>query len=1010
MISEHFTTACACFEDLVKLSVSLAQLKLVAESVLMFRVKVNQDIDRILTDFNKKKGSSSLVKLSTLLESDEGSLGKLVFSEHSIFKGVRNVARGALVQKYGKDLVLTNIRGDGLQVTDNISEKQFSGLKSKLLREFNTFDKIYNGLVDSYLSKIARVGLKVIDQLVQEVTQKASSYWASTSNFSWTSSVKSGITEILACVFAIWTLQNSEFYFQSTDSSSDRAYLLQPHSAQVIGLLRLLSVDDPSAHLANHFVQIGTGEGKSITLAMLSATLALLGLDVSCVCYSKYLSQRDYSAFSAVFDALHLGEHIHYGTFQELSEAVINQNGSVRELVENLVMKGTVPKKDFTKNRRPRVLIIDEVDVFFQKDFFGDLYTPAASLRSPQIIELIDYIWKNRETVSFDSLKSSVIFSQCVQSIPGWEFLIEEAAKNMLADLKLVDSDNYVIVQDRIGYKQQDAVIFDLAHGYTTAFAYLKEIENGSTVTRASFELHCAILLSCGSFSYAEIPQQFKRVLGVTGTLESLSEPEKAVIENTYNVKRKTIMPSVFGDNQLKANNDTTDVIVVKEQDYFTSIAEEIKKKIGTKRAVLVFFDTKEHLMEFFNSPAAVILKDHIKVFTEESTQSEKETLVKRTNSGQITLMTIAFGRGTDFVCRDNIVIDNGGVHVIQTFLSAEISEEIQIRGRTARQGAKGSYSRVLKDTELERFQITMEEFIQAAVDPINGQSKLLIEKREIQFKIQYATRQEFVSDAKKEHDIACAFVESLFENKLDSVRSYLGARNKGAAEPAKSRTIVLMDATGSMGNLLEAAKNKVKIMFERTCEILAQKKIPKDCFQLQFVVYRNYSSKDDILQVSPWVNTPEALYPFFLSETARGGQGNEAVEIGLWHVNNEPSVTQVILIGDVGPNTQQEVTARRSSYNWSTTRFSNPTYYKDEIEKLKQRKVPVHAFYVAKYAQASFQEMSTATGGKCEYLDVNSAKGADLLTDTVTIQVLQSVGGEELVSAYRAKFMSTKP
>jgi len=35
-------------------------------------------------------------------------------------------------------------------------------------------------------------------------------------------------------------------------------------------------------------------------------------------------------------------------------------------------------------------------------------------------------------------------------------------------------------------------------------------------------------------------------------------------------------------------------------------------------------------------------------------------------------------------------------VHVIQTFLSEELSEEIQIKGRAARQGQDGSYSMVL--------------------------------------------------------------------------------------------------------------------------------------------------------------------------------------------------------------------------------------------------------------------------------------------------------------------------
>jgi hypothetical protein len=42
-----------------------------------------------------------------------------------------------------------------------------------------------------------------------------------------------------------------------------------------------------SANLINNMVQIGTGEGKSVTLAITSIILALLGIDVYCACYSS---------------------------------------------------------------------------------------------------------------------------------------------------------------------------------------------------------------------------------------------------------------------------------------------------------------------------------------------------------------------------------------------------------------------------------------------------------------------------------------------------------------------------------------------------------------------------------------------------------------------------------------------------------------------------------------------------------------------------------------------------
>jgi hypothetical protein len=47
--------------------------------------------------------------------------------------------------------------------------------------------------------------------------------------------------------------------------------------------------------------------------------------------------------------------------------------------------------------------------------------------------------------------------------------------------------------------------------------------------------------------------------------------------------------------------------------------------------------------------------------------------------------LTKPFGRGTDFITRDETLNNNGGLHLIQTFYSDSESEEVQIKGRVAR-------------------------------------------------------------------------------------------------------------------------------------------------------------------------------------------------------------------------------------------------------------------------------------------------------------------------------------
>ncbi len=77
----------------------------------------------------------------------------------------------------------------------------------------------------------------------------------------------------------------------------------------------------------------------------------------------------------------------------------INKNGELRDIVLNLILES--PETIITVKReatpRPQVLLIDEVDVFFSDDFFGKVYQPQAQIKGPEISELTDYMWENRD-------------------------------------------------------------------------------------------------------------------------------------------------------------------------------------------------------------------------------------------------------------------------------------------------------------------------------------------------------------------------------------------------------------------------------------------------------------------------------------------------------------------------------------------------------------------------------------------------------------------------------------
>lgn len=136
------------------------------------------------------------------------------------------------------------------------------------------------------------------------------------------------------------------------------------------------------------------------------------------------------------------------------------------------------------------------------------------------------------------------------------------------------------------------------------------------------------------------------------------------------------------------------------EADFLLELKQEIlsrrqplHRESGVVRPVMVFFMSKSSLKTFYESDMMKQLKDVTSIIDETMSKETRDALfLKATEQGSITLMIRDFGRGTDFKCFDYNLQREGGVHVIQAFFSTDQSEEVQIRGRTARQGADGSY------------------------------------------------------------------------------------------------------------------------------------------------------------------------------------------------------------------------------------------------------------------------------------------------------------------------------
>ncbi len=68
----------------------------------------------------------------------------------------------------------------------------------------------------------------------------------------------------------------------------------------------------------------------------------------------------------------------------------------------------------------------------------------------------------------------------------------------------------------------------------------------------------------------------------------------------------------------------------------------------------------------------------------------------------KITLLTVDFGRGTDFKMKVKDIDNHPGLHVICAFLPTSTSDYLQLVGRTGRQGKNGTVKIfILQDTSI---------------------------------------------------------------------------------------------------------------------------------------------------------------------------------------------------------------------------------------------------------------------------------------------------------------------
>lgn len=458
-----------------------------------------------------------------------------------------------------------------------------------------------------------------------------------------------------------------------------------PYDVQVLGGIVL--------HQGN-IAEMKTGEGKTLTATLPIYLNALTGQGVMLVTTNSYLAIRDANELGKVYQWL--GLTVEVGVSEEANykytveekrriyqaDILYTTNDAVGfdYLQENLV-----DNQNKQYMRTFNYAILDEVDAILL-DF---AQTPLVISGSPRVQsnlfnianQFISTLSENKEYKLDEERKHVWLTEQGIHE-----------AKRFFEKKNLFSSENYLLVR-HIELALQANELFKINQDYVVYDGEIKllDIKNGRIMTGTKLQsgLHQAIeakehvdisqqTRSMASITYQNLFRMFKKLAGMTGTGKT---NEEEFIE-TYNM-------SVIAIPTYKPviRKDLPDKIYVSLPEKLYASMDLVKNCYKKKQPVLLATGSVE-ISEIYSQ---MLLHEGIphNVLNARNTAKEAAIIAEAGQLGAVTVATAMAGRGTD-IKLGNGVTELGGLAVIGTERMTSKRIDLQLRGRSGRQGDPG--------------------------------------------------------------------------------------------------------------------------------------------------------------------------------------------------------------------------------------------------------------------------------------------------------------------------------
>ncbi|MEA3486333.1 MAG: preprotein translocase subunit SecA [Thermodesulfobacteriota bacterium] len=489
---------------------------------------------------------------------------------------------------------------------------------------------------------------------------------------------------------------------------SKRTLEMRPFDAQVIGGIVLHE---------GKIAEMKTGEGKTLASTMPIYLNALTGRGVHLITVNDYLANRDANWMKPIYEFLGLsvGVIVHgiddterrnayncdvtYGTNNEFGFDYLRDNMSFQ--LENYVQ------------REFHYAIVDEVDSILIDEARTPLIISGPSEESTdkyyRVNQIIPRLKKGHDYTIDEKSRTVVLTEEGVaksEKLLNVQNLYEpknmETLHHVNQALKahtlfrkdidyLVKDGQVVIVDEFTGRVMPGRRYSDGLHQALEAKEKVKIERENQTLASVTFQNYF---------------RMYEKLSGMTGTADT----EAIEFKKIYSLD-VVVIPT----NMPMIRTDNTDVIYKTEEEKFRAAVEEIKDLHDRNRPVLVgtISIEKSELLSKYLSKRGV--KHNI--LNAKNHEGEAEIIAQAGQPAAVTISTNMAGRGTDIKLGEGVA-DLGGLHILGTERHESRRIDNQLRGRSGRQGDKGS-SRFYLSLEDDLLRIFGAERISSVMDRI---------------------------------------------------------------------------------------------------------------------------------------------------------------------------------------------------------------------------------------------------------------------------------------------------